>query len=159
MHCCAEGFSAFHLLGMTGIVTMDLLDVMMKDVATEIPMTLIVVILSEEAQRIIVIGTEGETKCQQVCPSVCGWVGCGVVNLHCTLLGARDDVISFPQSDPGYSSNLAQNHWRMHCLREEEEEEEGEEVGEEGEGLLAPYLVKLNQWTQQQKKRKLKSGF
>ena len=52
---------------------MDLLDVMMKDVATEIPMTLIVVILSEEAQRIIVIGTGGETKCQQVCLSVGGW--------------------------------------------------------------------------------------
>ena len=81
-----------------------------------------------------------------------------MVNLHCTLLGARDDVISFPQSDPGYSSNLAQNHWRMHRLREEEEEEVGE-AGEEGEGLLAPYLVKLNLWTQQQKKRKLKSGF
>ena len=77
--------------------------------------------------------------------------------MHCTLLGIRDDVISFPQSDPGYSSNLAQNHWRMHRLREEEEV--GEEVGEEGEGLLAPYLVKLNLWTQQQKKRKLKSGF
>lgn len=70
----------FHLLGMTGIVTMDLLDVTMKGVATEIPMTLIVVILSEEAQRIIVIGTEEETKCQQVCLSVGGW---GVEQLTC----------------------------------------------------------------------------
>ena len=39
---------------------------MMKDVATETPTILIVVILSEEAQKVIVIGTDEETKCQQV---------------------------------------------------------------------------------------------
>lgn len=54
------------LLGMTDIVTMDLLGAMMKDVATETPMILIVVILNEEAQKVIVIGTDEETKCQQV---------------------------------------------------------------------------------------------
>ena len=80
-------------------------------------------------------------------------MGCGVVKLHCALLGARDDVIFFLQSDPGCNFNLAQSHWRKHHLREEEE------VGEEGEELLAPYLVKLNLWTQQQEKRKLKNVF
>ena len=105
-----------------------------------------------------------------------GGGGGGVVNVLCTFWGSRDDVIFFPQSDPGYSFNLAQSHWRKHRLREEGEEEEEEEEGEgeeeeeegegegeeeeeEGEGLLAPYLVKLNLWTQQQRRRKLRNGF
>ena len=74
--CCTKGYSKenvqiFCLVGMTDIATMDLLDAMMKDVATETPMILIVVILNEEAQKVIVIGTDEETKCQQVCGWVC----------------------------------------------------------------------------------------
>ena len=74
--CCTKGYSEenvqiFCLVGMTDIATMDLLGAMMKGVATETPMILIVVILNEEAQKVIVIGTDEETKCRQVCVCVC----------------------------------------------------------------------------------------
>ena len=72
-----ENVQILCLLGMTDIVTMDLLGAMMKDVATETPTILIVVILNEEAQKVIVIGTDEETKCRQVGVGVCVCV-CGV---------------------------------------------------------------------------------